>query len=177
MIIMHLHYPSLAACQEILFPIIRTEMVALEPAPAYAEEQRGLQQIDSIFQLMQRDVYYPDFFAKAAYLFCSIIDGHPFSNGNKRLAVSALTYFLVVNARCISAPSMHAVRDALREQFVNLRWEENVQAFRHSHEYFFYHLALVIADRAQKGKMTFRQEQSAVVQLLQFITAGPSGIA
>lgn len=167
---MTFHYPSLQACREFLFPMIRTEMVTFEPAPAYEEERRGLEKIESIFALMKRDAYYPDFFAKAAYLFCSIIDGHPFSNGNKRMAVSVLTYFLLLNGYRISEPGMHAVRDALHEQFPKLRWE-NVQSFRFAHEYFFYHLALIIADRAQKGKMTFRQEQSAVVQLLQFITA------
>ena len=171
---MTFHYPSLEASHAILFPMIRAAMVAFEPAPAYEEELRGLQKIDSIFQLMQRDQYYSGILPKAAYLFCAIIDGHPFSNGNKRLAVAALTYFLLLNGQRISAPDMQAVRDALRDQFPNLRWE-NVQAFRHAHEYFFYHLALIIADRAQKGKMTFRQEQSAVVQLLEFITATTGG--
>ena len=163
-------YPSLEACRRLIFPMISREMVAFEPAPAYEEEKIGLQKIDSIFQLMQNDTYYSDFLTKAAYLFCAIIDGHPFSNGNKRMAVSALSYFLVYNKHQLSEPSMQAVRDALREQFPKLRWE-NVQSFRFAHEYFFYHLALIIADRAQKGKMTFRQERDAVVQLLRFITA------
>ena len=167
------HYPTLAACRAILFPMIRTEMAVFEPAPAYEEERHGIQKVESIFALMQRDVYYPDFFAKAAYLFCAIIDGHPFPNGNKRAAVAAITYFLVANGRRIYGPDMHAVRDALQAQFPNLQWQK-VDAFRHPHEYFFYHLALVIADRAQKGKMTFRQEQSAVALLLQFITAEPT---
>ena len=168
--IMTLRYPSLQACAQILFPMIRTSMVEFEPAPPYEEERPGLLKLDSIFQLMQRDHYYPDVFRKAAYLFCAIIDGHPFSNGNKRVAVAVLSYFLIVNGFHISAPSMYAVREALQEHFPKLHWE-NIQAFHHAHEYFFYHLALIVADRAQKGKMTFRQEQSAVEQLLEFITA------
>ena len=167
---MMLRYPSLRACNELLFPMIRREMAAFEPAPPYEDEHRGLDKVESVLALMQRDQYYPDFFAKAAYLFCAIIDGHPFSNGNKRAAVAMLSYFLIVNGYRISTPSMEAVHGALRDQFPKLRWE-NIEAFHHPHEYFFYHLALIIADRAQKGKMTFRQEQSAVVQLLQFITA------
>lgn len=169
---MTLHYPSIQACKDLLFPMIRTEMVAFEPAPMYEEERRGLEKIDSIFALMQRDEYYGDLFAKAAYLFCSIIDGHPFSNGNKRVAVTALSYFLIMNGHRISAPSMHAVREELRSHFPKIRWEE-IQAFHYAHEYFFYHLALIIADRTQKGKMTFKQEQTAVQELLQFITAIP----
>ncbi len=160
-------YPTLPACISLLFPIIRQHMVTKEPAPYYEDERQGLDKINSTFVLMQRDNY-PDLLSKAAYLFCSIIDGHPFSNGNKRLAVTLLTYFLLMNGFRISAPSMIAVRAELEHFFPNLTWED-VHAFRYPHEFFFYHLALIIADRAQKGKMTFRQEQSAVQQLLEFI--------
>ena len=167
---MTLHYPSLPACRDILFPMIRLEMSQFEPSPQYENERRGLDKLDSIFSLMQRDSYYPDFFSKASYLFCAIIDGHPFSNGNKRAAVATLSYFLVVNGHVLSSQSMDAVREALHDQFPHLQWQ-HVKSFHFPHEYFFYHLALIIADRNQKGKMTFRQEQMAVVELLRFITA------
>jgi death-on-curing family protein len=160
-------YPDLTICRALLFSLIRKEMVALEPAPPYEEETRGLQKLESTFILMQRDDY-DGFFVKAAYLFCSVIDGHPFSNGNKRLAVTVLTYFLLVNGYKISVPSMEVLRDELQRIFPKLRWED-VRAFHHPHEYFFYHLALIIADRSQKGQLTFRQEQSAVQELLKFI--------
>jgi hypothetical protein len=64
---------------------------------------------------------------------------------------------------------MDALYREFRDTFPKLRWEE-VQSFHHPHEYFFYHLALIIADRHQKGKMTFQQEQKAVKHLLIFIT-------
>jgi hypothetical protein len=116
---------------------------------------------------MQRDNY-PKAIDKAAYLFCSVIDGHPFSNGNKRLAVALLTYFLLTNNYKIHAPNMEIIREELQGRFPNLHWE-NIHAFRHSHEYFFYHLALIIADRSQKGQMTFKEEQNAVKQLVSLI--------
>ena len=163
-------YPTLSALRELLFPIIRQHMAAHEPAPRYENERRGLEKLETTFALMERNDY-PDLLSKSAYLFCSIIDGHPFSNGNKRLAVILLTYVLLVNGYQISAPDMQAIRDELRRFFPKLRWED-VSAFRHPHEYFFYHLALVIADRAQKGKLTFRQEQHSVRELLAFIGAG-----
>lgn len=162
-------YPTLDICRQLLFPLVQKEMVTSEPAPPYAYEQRGLQRLESVFALMQRDDY-EGFYPKAAYLFCSVIDGHPFSNGNKRLAVSLLTFFMVANGLLISGPSMEAVRDELAKAFPHLKWED-VAAFRRPHEYFFYHLALIIADRGQKGQMTFRQEQEAVQQLLKFISA------
>lgn len=143
-------------------------MATNEPAPKYEYEQRGLDKLETIVTLMGRTNYDTDL-KKAAYLFCSIIDGHPFSNGNKRLAVATLSYFLVANGYKISAPSMHALREALQQNFPHLQWEE-VRSFQRSHEYFFYYLALVIADRNQKGHLTFTQEQEAVELLLRFIT-------
>jgi prophage maintenance system killer protein len=162
-----MQYPTLDACRLLLFPIIRREMASHEPAPPYEYEERGLKKLESIFTLMQRKEY-EGLFGKAAYMFCSIIDSHPFSNGNKRLAVSVLTYHLIMNKRRISSKSMHAVRAELHRLFPNLQWQ-NIHAFRHAHEYFFYHLALIIADRNQKGQLTFQQEQAAVRSLLEFI--------
>ena len=164
---MILRYPTIAICREILFPLIRREMAQSEPAPWYEDERRGLERLEGTFGLMQRDDY-PDDLSKAAYLFCSIIDGHFFSNGNKRLGVTVLTYFLLVNGWKISAPDLKDLRAELQGFFPMLRWE-NIHAFRHGHEYFFYHLALIIADRKQKGAMKFAEEQKAVRQLLQFI--------
>ena len=163
----HMRYPTLSAARELLFPLIRNNMARLEPAPYYDDERRGLERLDSTFTLMQRDEY-PDDLSKAAYLFCSVIDGHFFSNGNKRLGVAVLTYFLIVNGWKISAPELSVMREELERFFPHLRWEE-VSAFRHSHEYFFYHLALIVADRKQKGTLNFREEQKAVRELLAFI--------
>ncbi len=168
-----MNYPTITICRQLLFPFIREEMVAFEPAPKYEYEQRGLDKLESAFALMQNE-HYEGVMSKAAYLFCSVIDSHPFSNGNKRLAVSVLTYFLLTNGIRISAPSMEAVHQELKRLFPKVKWE-SVEAFKYSHEYFFYHLALIIADRAQKGQMTFQQEQSAVRQLLEFITSKDVG--
>ena len=162
-----MEYPTPEICRGLLFPLIRQHMVELEPAPAYEAEQSGITKLQSIFAFMDRDEY-EGTLGKGAYLFCSVIDGHPFSNGNKRLAVALLSYFLLRNGVRISVPSMDALRAELQRLFPNLRWE-HVDAFRYPHEYFFYHLALIIADRSQKGKMTFLQEREAVRQLLEFI--------
>ncbi len=173
MISIAMKYPTITVSRQLLFPFIREQMAVVEPAPLYENEAHGLAKLESTFTLMRSD-HYPDLLTKAAYLFCSIIDGHPFSNGNKCLGVASLTYFLITNGIHISAPSMEAVRMELRRLFPKLRWED-IGAFRHSHEYFFYHLALIIADRSQKGQMTFKQEQSAVRQLLEFITSKIDG--
>lgn len=165
-------YPALADCHRELFPYIRSRLIEAEPAPNYEGEEHGLHQLEGIFGLMQRDEYYEDILSKAAYLFCSVIDGHPFSNGNKRLGVTLLLFFLLRNGFLVSIPDMEIMRSELIRLFPNLRWEE-VVAFHYPHEYFFYHLALIIADRKQKGKMNFKEEQHAIRELLGVVMVLP----
>lgn len=160
--------PTLEVCRILLFPFIRREMADAEPAPYYEGERSGLEHIEGIFALMEREEY-EGILGKAAYMFCSVIDGHHFSNGNKRLGVALLTYMLLVNDCRISAPDLRIMREELERAFPYLQWED-VASFRHAHEYFFYHLALIIADRQQKGTMTFQQEQAAVRELLKVVT-------
>jgi len=161
-------YPSIPVCRELLFPFIRRHMALSEPAPFYEGELLGLEHLQGIFALMRRREY-RGVIGKCAYLFCSVIDGHHFSNGNKRLAVALLTYSLLMNGKRISAPAMDVMREELKRIFPKIQWEE-VRAFRYPHEYFLYHLALVIADRRQKGAISFTQEQVAVRALLTFVT-------
>lgn len=74
-----------------------------EPLPDYRKEDKGnmSQFLDSI----QNDEYYPTIFDKAAYLFTTIIKGHLFSNGNKRLAFVVLIYFMELNGYEYVAPN------------------------------------------------------------------------
>jgi death-on-curing protein len=51
------------------------------------------------FQTFSRKDLYPGLTAKAAALFYFIIKNHPFENGNKRLAVTALLCLLHLNGR------------------------------------------------------------------------------
>ena len=162
-------YIDLTICEKLIFPYIRDNMASEEPAPMYEHETGGVKRLESVFHLMQRSEY-KGLLGKAAYMFCSVIDSHHFSNGNKRLAVSLLIFFLLVNNHGIHAPNMEVMRMELKAAFPKLKWQ-NVQSFSYPHEYFFYHLALIIADRAQKGKMTFTQEQAAVKNLLEVVVS------
>jgi len=160
-------YIDISICEKLIFPYIQDNMASEEPAPMYELETEGVKRLEAVFHLMQRSDY-KGLLGKAAYMFCSVIDSHHFSNGNKRLAVSLLIFFLLVNNRGIHAPNMEVMRSELRKAFPKLKWQ-NVQSFSYPHEYFFYHLALIIADRSQKGKMTFTQEQAAVKNLLNVV--------
>ena len=54
-------------------------------------------QLDSIFDFIQGDDYYPDIEHKITYLFYSINTGHCFNDGNKRASVALSAYFLQIN--------------------------------------------------------------------------------
>jgi death-on-curing protein len=51
------------------------------------------------FQTFHKKSLYPTFEMKAAMLFYLLIKNHPFQNGNKRVAVVTLIYFLDKNGR------------------------------------------------------------------------------
>ena len=161
-------YVSIDHCKEIIFPIIQRHMATGEPAPQYMIERSGLEKVDSILHLMQGDDYYPSLSSKASYMFCAVIGGHPFSNGNKRLAVALLANFLLLNGCGLRDESIGELRRELQLLFPHLQWQQ-VKSFRYAYEYFLYHLPLIVADRHQKGRMTFHEECSAVERALDVI--------
>lgn len=57
---------------------------------------------------------YPTIYDKAAVLFRSLIQDHPFVDGNKRMAVAATLLFLFLNRRVVGATDGELVNLALR---------------------------------------------------------------
>lgn len=55
------------------------------------------------FQSFTKKSLYPTLISKAAMLFYLLIKNHPFQNGNKRIAVTALLVFLYKNKRWLAA--------------------------------------------------------------------------
>lgn len=55
------------------------------------------------FQTFDRKVLYKGFIQKAAMLFYLMIKNHPFENGNKRIAVATLFFFLADNKKWLRA--------------------------------------------------------------------------
>jgi len=70
-----------------------------EPIPAF--ETRFPKVLESCiatpFQTYNRKELYQGHFGKAAILFYLLIKNHPFQNGNKRIAVTTLLIFLLLN--------------------------------------------------------------------------------
>ena len=55
------------------------------------------------FQRFAQKSLYPDLPSQAAILFYLLIKNHPFQNGNKRIAITTLLYFLYKNQKWLQA--------------------------------------------------------------------------
>lgn len=93
--------PSLLEVEYVAHTLARALWQFGEPIPPF--ETRYPDKLESClktpFQTFQRKSLYPTFGRKAAVLFYLMIKNHPFQNGNKRVAVVTLIYFLHENGR------------------------------------------------------------------------------
>ena len=60
-------------------------------------EALDIGKLDSVLQHIQNDDYYPNFVDKLTHLFFSTCQFHCFADGNKRLAITLSTLFLLLN--------------------------------------------------------------------------------
>lgn len=81
----------------ILYALVKEFYVNIpnHPLPDYSREDNGA--IAGVLTQIQNDDYYPEFWDKASHLFCHIVTGHIFSNGNKRLGFVTALLFLGLN--------------------------------------------------------------------------------
>lgn len=70
-----------------------------DPIPSFSPHVRGLLEsaLNSPKQTFGGEELYPMLADKAAILFYSLIQNHPFRNGNKRIATASLLIFLFIN--------------------------------------------------------------------------------
>lgn len=69
--------------------------------------------IESVLGFIQNDDYYPDFAAKLTHLVYSLCRGHSFTDGNKRIAITAGAYFLLTNGYYFPARSFMPKMEAI----------------------------------------------------------------
>ncbi len=90
---------TLAEVEYIAFSLARELMKFGEPIPAF--NTRFPEKLESCFetpfQTFNHRSLYQTFYSKAAILFYLLIKNHPFQNGNKRVAVAVLYYFLFIH--------------------------------------------------------------------------------
>ena len=96
-----IHKPTLAEVEYVAFRLAKELMEYGEPIPPF--DTRYPDKLESClqtpFQTFNRKSLYRTFEGKAAMLFYLMIKNHPFQNGNKRVAVVTLYYFLESNSR------------------------------------------------------------------------------
>ena len=83
----------------ISFQLAREMMAFNEPIPDFSTRFPNILEscLATPFQSFGGRTLYPSLLSKAAMLFYLLIKNHPFQNGNKRIAMSALFVFLYKN--------------------------------------------------------------------------------
>lgn len=79
-----------------------------EPIPEFETRYPNILEscIFTPFQRFNKKYLYKGLSGKAAILFYLLIKNHPFQNGNKRLAVTSLLVFLVLNDKWLKTDTM-----------------------------------------------------------------------
>ena len=82
--------------EHIAFRLAKEELTFDEPIPEFRTRYPNRLEscLSTPFQTFGKKDLYPTFFNKAAILFYLMNKNHPFANGNKRVAMSTLLYFL-----------------------------------------------------------------------------------
>ena len=146
-----MNYISLEGCKRFVFPYIYEQLTNNEPTAQYEQESTGIAELKKVFELVQNDLFYPTLPHKAAYLLCSIAGSQYFSNGNKRLGVITLLFFLIMNDAEVLALDSEGYEKLLRNYFPSLIWEHNL-VIGDNLPIFLYNLTILIGDRKQWGQ-------------------------
>ncbi|NQT65582.1 MAG: type II toxin-antitoxin system death-on-curing family toxin [FCB group bacterium] len=77
--------------------LYRTYQKTIEVSGGGSSGIRDQGQIESVLEHIQNDLYYPTFEDKLTHLFFALNKFHCFSDGNKRIAISAGALFLNLN--------------------------------------------------------------------------------
>lgn len=111
-----MYYIEDSGLLESIFELIELRYAKLEEVPSYRSEG-GFVNLCATLNRVKDDLYYPTLFSKSAYLFININKGHFFSNGNKRLSIVVLFFFLVTNNLLFKGKDKQWYRERLEELF------------------------------------------------------------
>ncbi len=92
---------SLAEVEYVAFRLAKTMLAWDEPIPNFSTRFPNILESCLIvpFQTYAQEIFYQGMIKKAAILFYLMIKNHPFQNGNKRIAMTTLFYFLYKNKK------------------------------------------------------------------------------
>jgi prophage maintenance system killer protein len=162
-----IRYFGLHACKEYGFPYIYARLTTAEQAPNYEDEASGIAELGKVLSFVQNDMYYPTFEEKCAYLICSIAGSQYFSNGNKRLSVTILLMFLMLNEAVVSEDVLQ-LQNVLHEAFPLHVWDGNA-SIEEPYSLFLYNLAIIIGDRKKWPSDDFTTMRDSVSSIFALI--------
>lgn len=92
---------KVAQVEEIAFQLAKRQMQWDEPIPDFGSRYEGRLEscLSQSFQTFNKKDLYPGLYKKASILFYLMIKNHPFLNGNKRIAVTTMITFLILNKK------------------------------------------------------------------------------
>ena len=97
---------TVSEVEQVAYELARKLLSFKEPIPDFSTRYPNVLEscLAAPFQRYKKFLYH-GFYAKAAVLFYLLIKNHPFQNGNKRIAVMTLIYFLYKNKKWIEVDS------------------------------------------------------------------------
>lgn len=98
-----MHALSIQEIKDIAFELAKETMTWDEPIPDFETRFPNILEscLATPFQTFDKKHLYKGLTEKASVLFYLMIKNHPFSNGNKRIAVTTLLVFLSLNGKWI----------------------------------------------------------------------------
>ena len=99
-----MHIPTIIEVEYVAHALAQELISYNEPIPEFSTRFPEVLEscLATPFQVYGGRYIYPEFLRKAAMLFYLLIKNHPFKNGNKRIAVMVLLYFLSKDKKWIT---------------------------------------------------------------------------
>jgi prophage maintenance system killer protein len=152
---------------EIIDVIQGFDYISDDEIPKYDEQPEKIDDYFALVDRLKNDTYYPNIFSKAATLFLNV-NGHYFANGNKRLAVFSMTYFLESNGLSPAELSKDDFSNVITEIFGEHELED-YENFSPT-DFAMYNVALITAQFNQNN-VDFDDGKAQVEQFLQTVYA------
>ncbi|MFH1368066.1 MAG: type II toxin-antitoxin system death-on-curing family toxin [Elusimicrobiota bacterium] len=110
------------------FKLAREIMSFAEPIPDFSTRFPNILEscLATPFQSFSGKTFYSGIISKAAILFYLMIKNHPFQNGNKRIAVTTLLYFLYKNGKWIKVDAKELYEFAMWVTNSNSRFKKEI---------------------------------------------------
>lgn len=141
------------------------DYISDEEIPRYDDQPEKIDDYFSLIDRLKNDTYYPDIHSKAAALLLNV-NGHYFANGNKRLAVFSMTYFLESNGLSPADLDKNEFSNLSTEIFGNHKLED-YENFSPT-DFAMYNVALITA-RFNLNNIAFDDGKAQVEQFLRAI--------